>query len=227
MCPSCVSRDHGIRFGSVVNPWRETDCAPTVQESNVFNPFELSLSEKQIPRFVGNVSSRSDGRSCWSRVSCAQGRCATKAPQSLTETITDSRTGSVWRALGSYSAIASCGVELMSCKSCNSENQRRFNSEINVHLPGLQSLDRPPLFVFPKLLVCLDCGFTEFDLPETELRLLGRRVAASGTGTCPTQGWIFDLSGLDAGLPFSSGEIEVRESAADKPLAMKNSFYRQ
>jgi hypothetical protein len=57
MCPSCVSRDHGIRFGSVVNPWRETDRAPTVQESNVFNPFELSLNEKQIPRFVGNVSS--------------------------------------------------------------------------------------------------------------------------------------------------------------------------
>ena len=26
-------------------------------ESNVFNRFELSLSEKQIPRFVGNVSS--------------------------------------------------------------------------------------------------------------------------------------------------------------------------
>src|SRR5260370_10937157 len=32
-------------------------CASTVPESNAFNPFELSLSEKQIPRFVGNVSS--------------------------------------------------------------------------------------------------------------------------------------------------------------------------
>ena len=32
-------------------------CAKTVPESNVFNPFELSLSEKQIPRFVGNISS--------------------------------------------------------------------------------------------------------------------------------------------------------------------------
>jgi hypothetical protein len=28
-----------------------------VPESNVFNSFELPLSEKQIPRFVGNVSS--------------------------------------------------------------------------------------------------------------------------------------------------------------------------
>jgi len=35
----------------------EFDCAPTVQESNVFIPFGLLLSEKQIPRFVGNVSS--------------------------------------------------------------------------------------------------------------------------------------------------------------------------
>jgi hypothetical protein len=32
-------------------------CAKTVPEFNVFNPFELPLSEKQIPRFVGNVSS--------------------------------------------------------------------------------------------------------------------------------------------------------------------------
>jgi hypothetical protein len=37
--------------------WGDLDCAPTVQESDVFNPFELSLSEKQTPRFVGNVSS--------------------------------------------------------------------------------------------------------------------------------------------------------------------------
>jgi hypothetical protein len=31
--------------------------APTVHESNVFIQFGLLLSEKQIPRFVGNVSS--------------------------------------------------------------------------------------------------------------------------------------------------------------------------
>ena len=36
---------------------RRLRCAKTVPESNVFNRFELSLSEKQIPRFVGNVSS--------------------------------------------------------------------------------------------------------------------------------------------------------------------------
>jgi hypothetical protein len=35
----------------------ELDCAPTVQESNVFRALGIALSEKQIPRFVGNVVS--------------------------------------------------------------------------------------------------------------------------------------------------------------------------
>jgi hypothetical protein len=114
----------------------------------------------------------------------------------------------------------------MKCKSCSSENQRRFNSEINVHLPGLKNLDRPPVFVFPKLLVCLDCGFAEFAIPEAELHLLGQGAPGLGTTTCPTQGWSFDLSEVAAGLPFRTCEIETREGTADKPLAMKDGFYR-
>ena len=38
-------------------PGKAFYCAATVQESNDFIPFGLPLSEKQIPRFVGNVSS--------------------------------------------------------------------------------------------------------------------------------------------------------------------------
>jgi hypothetical protein len=115
----------------------------------------------------------------------------------------------------------------MTCKSCSSENQRKFDSEISVHFHGLKNLDKPPVFVFPKLVVCMDCGFTEFAIPEAGLLLLGEDAAVPGTRTSPTQGWSFDLSEVAAGLPFSRGEIEVRESAADKSLAMKNSFYRQ
>lgn len=96
-----------------------------------------------------------------------------------------------------------------------------------MHFPGLKNLGKLPVFVFPQLLVCLDCGFTELNLPQTEVRLLGECAGARGTSTCPTQGWIFDFSDLNGGLPFSSDEIEIRESAADKPLAMKNSCYRQ
>jgi len=60
----------------------------------------------------------------------------------------------------------------MSCKTCQSEKQRTFNGEVAIHFPGLKGLDKPIVWVFPKLLVCLNCGFTELAIPETELRRL-------------------------------------------------------
>jgi hypothetical protein len=66
----------------------------------------------------------------------------------------------------------------MSCSSCQSENQRNFNGEVGIHFPGLKGLDEPVVFVFPELLVCLDCGFTEFVIPESELRRLTESDAA-------------------------------------------------
>jgi hypothetical protein len=60
----------------------------------------------------------------------------------------------------------------MSCKSCQSEHQHILNGELAIRFPGIEGLDKPIVFVFPKLLVCLDCGFTEFVIPETELRRL-------------------------------------------------------
>jgi hypothetical protein len=61
---------------------------------------------------------------------------------------------------------------LMACESCGSENQTELGAEINLHFRRLQNLDKPSVLVFPKLLVCLDCGFSRFTLPEAELRLL-------------------------------------------------------
>jgi hypothetical protein len=69
----------------------------------------------------------------------------------------------------------------MSCRSCQSENQRNLNGEIAIHFPGLKGLDKPIVWVFPKLTVCLDCGFTEFPVPETELRVLREESVQSGT----------------------------------------------
>jgi hypothetical protein len=60
----------------------------------------------------------------------------------------------------------------MSCKSCQSQNQRDLDGEVAIHVPGLKGLDKPKVWVFPKLLVCLNCGFTEFATPETEFRRL-------------------------------------------------------
>jgi hypothetical protein len=65
----------------------------------------------------------------------------------------------------------------MSCRLCTSENQCRFPTEIAIHLPGLRT---PHIFLFPKLVVCMDCGFTEFSIPETELlRLVESDLAGS------------------------------------------------
>jgi hypothetical protein len=69
-------------------------------------------------------------------------------------------------------------VNVMFCKSCLSENQRNFNGEIAIHFHGLKGLDKPIVWVFPKLLVCLGCGLAEFKIAETELRQLVENDAA-------------------------------------------------
>lgn len=67
---------------------------------------------------------------------------------------------------------------VMACKSCRSNNQSTFSAEINIHFHGAKNLERPALLVFPKLLVCLDCGFAEFTIPENELWYLAKSNAA-------------------------------------------------
>jgi hypothetical protein len=57
----------------------------------------------------------------------------------------------------------------MLCKSCSSGNLRSFLTEIAVHLEDIGS---PHVFVFPEILVCLKCGFTELVIEEDKLRLL-------------------------------------------------------
>lgn len=47
-----------------------------------------------------------------------------------------------------------------------------FNAEIAIHFPGRKGLNAPLVWVFPKLTVCLECGFAEFEIPERELRVL-------------------------------------------------------
>jgi hypothetical protein len=61
--------------------------------------------------------------------------------------------------------------QYVACKSCGSENRADFPAEVNIHLPDRKGQQNPAVLVFPKLRVCLDCGFTEFAM-ETELQLL-------------------------------------------------------
>jgi hypothetical protein len=62
----------------------------------------------------------------------------------------------------------------MSCKSCGSADQGKFNTEIAIHFPGLKGLSKPIVWVFPQLAVCLTCGTAECSIPEDELRVLAR-----------------------------------------------------
>ncbi len=73
----------------------------------------------------------------------------------------------------------------MACKSCSSENQRKVRSEMIVHFSGLKNLEQPPILVSPALLVCIDCGFTELDLPKTTLCQLAKGFP-DGTKSSPT-----------------------------------------
>jgi hypothetical protein len=65
----------------------------------------------------------------------------------------------------------------MSCKSCQSQNQSNLTAEIGIHFPGREGLNKPLMLVFPKLLVCLDCGFAEFTILETDLHRLSGDAA--------------------------------------------------
>ena len=61
---------------------------------------------------------------------------------------------------------------VMICKECASENLKSFNGEVAIHFTGLEGLNKPIVWVFPKMLVCLKCGLAEFTVPERELSVL-------------------------------------------------------
>jgi hypothetical protein len=50
-----------------------------------------------------------------------------------------------------------------------------------IPFPGLKNIDKPIVWVFPNIVVCLDCGTAEFALKDAELRQLAKSEAA-GTG---------------------------------------------
>jgi hypothetical protein len=52
---------------------------------------------------------------------------------------------------------------------------------MGIHFPGLKNIDKPVVWVFSEIVVCLDCGAADFVVPEGELRQLEQSdSAASG-----------------------------------------------
>ena len=82
----------------------------------------------------------------------------------------------------------------MPCRQCKSESCRRFTSELAIHFPGLEGLQKPIVLLFPQLLVCLDCGFTEFTVPERKVNVLKGGKAGDGASV------------FDGDVEFAAGE---------------------
>lgn len=61
---------------------------------------------------------------------------------------------------------------LMQCKQCLSETNEKFSAEVAIHFPGLEGLNKPIVWVFPSLVVCLKCGSAVFDIPKRALAVL-------------------------------------------------------
>jgi hypothetical protein len=67
----------------------------------------------------------------------------------------------------------------VSCKTCGSDKQSKFTAEVAIHFPGLEGLNRPIVWVFPELFLCLNCGKAEFIVPNNDLRKLEKDASAS------------------------------------------------
>jgi hypothetical protein len=68
------------------------------------------------------------------------------------------------------------------CSSCGSSNQAEFSSEMVIHLTGGKNLDNPGVWAFPKLLICMECGFSSFTAPLAELQQAGLRSVSASNG---------------------------------------------
>jgi predicted nucleic-acid-binding Zn-ribbon protein len=57
----------------------------------------------------------------------------------------------------------------MACKSCGCQNQQHFSGELTIASFAIEKLKQTPVYVVHKILVCLDCGYTELIVPAAEL----------------------------------------------------------
>lgn len=62
----------------------------------------------------------------------------------------------------------------MKCPACASDNLGGFSAEVHIHFPHRENLDKPGVFLFPRVFVCLNCGLSSFTATESELRELGQ-----------------------------------------------------
>jgi hypothetical protein len=55
--------------------------------------------------------------------------------------------------------------------------------EMVIHFPCFKNLDKPGVWVFSKLLVCLDCGGSHLKIPAQELAAVAKNTLANTSAT--------------------------------------------
>jgi uncharacterized Zn finger protein len=65
----------------------------------------------------------------------------------------------------------------LKCNSCFSSNVVEVVAETCIHFPGVKGLKADPIFAFPEVVVCLDCGFVRSNLSEEELEHVRKGAA--------------------------------------------------
>jgi hypothetical protein len=63
------------------------------------------------------------------------------------------------------------------CTPCESENQKTFIAEMIIRFPGIEGLDKPIVWLYPSISVCLECGRAQFVVPAKESEVLRMGVA--------------------------------------------------
>jgi hypothetical protein len=76
----------------------------------------------------------------------------------------------------------------MSCPSCGSGNLAEFRAEMMIHFEGIKNVDKPGVWLFPKLWICTDCGASRFRVPEKELEQLTRVALPAEQATAQQKG---------------------------------------
>ena len=54
-----------------------------------------------------------------------------------------------------------------------------------IHLSGMQNIDNPGVLAFPRVSLCLECGFSTFTVPETGLLILQEANAKALVNSLP------------------------------------------
>ena len=75
----------------------------------------------------------------------------------------------------------------MACLICGSTREKEFAAEMVIHVGGLTNIDNPGVWVFPKLVTCMDCGVVRFKVSKTDLSSLfatprSERLKMAATG---------------------------------------------